>query len=188
MKVCVVGSAQVGKTSLIRRFVSGQFDEAYLATVGANISKATLEVKLPGGPDPWQVVLMVWDIAGDKTITQLLQESYFRQASAVLAVADLTRPDSFEEMDGWVGAVRAVAGEIPVVLAGNKLDLVEFYDLDWSPLASTAARFGAPLLPTSAKTADNVQVAFSTIARLGLARDLQATPPPTRAPSPAAMG
>ena len=175
MKVCVVGTARVGKSSLIRRFVSDTFNEGYAPTVGAEISKATLDVKLPGGPDPWQVVLMVWDIMGNRNITDLVRESYFRQASGVLAVADLTRPETFDEMDGWVGAVREIAGDVPVAIAGNKLDTVDFRDLDWSPLASTATRFSAPLLPTSAKTGDNVQVAFSMIARLGLAREIAGT-------------
>jgi len=178
MKVCVVGTTRVGKSSLIRRFASGVFHDAYVPTVGADISKATLDVKLPGSAEPWQVVLMVWDIVGDKHITDLVQEAYFRQASGVLAVADLTRPETFEEMNGWVGAVREIAGDVPVVIAGNKLDTVDFRDLDWSPLASTATRFSAPLLPTSAKTGDNVQVAFSMVARLGLARDLAGTRPP----------
>jgi GTPase SAR1 family protein len=82
-------------------------------------------------------------------------------------------------MDGWVGAVREVAGDVPVVIAGNKLDVVDFRDLDWSPLASTATRFSAPLLPTSAKTGDNVQVGFSMIARLGIARDMAGTRRPS---------
>jgi Ras-related protein Rab-6A len=187
MKVCVVGASKVGKSSLIRRFVYNEFDETYYFTIGANISKAVLDVSLPGSENPWQVVLMLWDIMGEKTYMDLLKEAYFKQASGVIAVADLSRPETFVDTNVWIRGVRAVAGDIPVVLLGNKLDLVDFRELDWSPLAAASAQYAAPLLPTSAKEGNNVQVAFSTIARVALTRELKnqtATTPRPPAPAP----
>jgi len=183
MKVCVVGTARVGKSSLIRRFVYNQFDDKYLFTIGANISKTMLDVTLPGSEEPWKVILMLWDIMGEKDFMTVLKEAYFQHASGVIAVADLTRPETFPDVSEWIRGVRQVAGDVPVVMLGNKLDLVDFRELDWSPLAEASAEFSAAFLPTSAKAGNNVQVAFSMIGRLALTRMLE-----ERKAAPAPMG
>lgn len=174
MKVCVIGTARVGKTSLIRRFVYDQFDESYLVTIGATVAKTVLEVALPGSTDRRSVVLMLWDIMGEKTFMELLKEAYFKHTSGIIAVADLSRPETFADVDLWIGGAREVAGgDVPVVLLGNKLDLVDFRDLDWSPLAQSCVKFSAPFLPTSARDGKNVQVAFDMLARLALTRMME---------------
>ena len=169
IKVCVVGTPGVGKTSLTRRFVYDAFSEKYLYTVGASMSKKVLDLTLPGTDEPWSVVLIVWDIMGERSFLDLVKEAYFRGASGVIAVADLTRPETFGEFDTWIRAVKEVAGaDIPVAILGNKVDLVDFQSLDWSPLAMSAARHAAPLLPTSAKTGENVENAFQLMAKLAV--------------------
>lgn len=171
-KVCVVGGARVGKTSLIRRFVYDQFDDRYLFTIGASVSKTVVELTLPGDARRWQVSLILWDIMGEKTFGELLKEMYFRNSAGLIAVADLSRPETFPEVNDWIrGAREATHPDLPVVLLGNKLDLVDLRTLDWSPLAETCARFSAPFLPASAKAGDNVQAAFSTIAHLAVTRE-----------------
>ena len=186
MKVCVVGTARVGKSSLIRRFAYNQFDDRYLFTIGASVSKTVLDVTLPGSEEPWKVVLMLWDIMGEKDFMELLKEAYFKHAAGVVAVTDLTRPETFPDVGEWIRGVREVAGDIPVVMLGNKLHLVDFRELDWSPLAEASAEFSAAFLPTSAKTSNNVQSAFSMIGRLALTRMLESRKP--AAPEAAAMG
>jgi len=159
----------VGKTSLTRRFVYDSFSEKYLYTVGANMSKKVLDLTSPGTHDRWSVILIVWDIMGERTFLDLVKEAYFRGASGVIAVADLTRPETFGEFDTWIRAVKEVAGaDIPVAILANKVDLVDFQSLDWSPLAMSAAHHSAPLLPTSAKTGENVENAFLLIGQLAL--------------------
>jgi len=175
MKVCVVGTARVGKSSLIRRYVYNSFDEKYLFTIGASVSKTLVEIEMPGSTERTKVTLMLWDIMGEKNFLDLIKEAYFKHAVGIIAVADLTRPETFGDTGTWIGAVREVAGDdIPVVLVGNKFDLVEFRLLDWSPLAEASAKFSAPFLPTSAREGRNVETAFSTIARLALVNELRA--------------
>ncbi len=174
IKVCMVGVSEVGKSSLIRRFVYDEFDDRYVYTLGAKVSKKVLDLIPPGGSETWHVILTLWDIMGDRVLVDLVKDAYFMGASGVIAVADLTRPETFPEVDLWIGAVKEIAGrDTPVVLLGNKLDLVNFRDLDWSPLAGTAAAHSAPLLPTSARSGANVETAFSTIARLALVNQLK---------------
>src|SRR5256885_12674494 len=64
VKVCLVGEGAVGKTCLIRRFIQDQFDDRYISTLGAKVSKKEIKVDGPnGGMD---VDMTIWDIMGEK--------------------------------------------------------------------------------------------------------------------------
>jgi nucleoside-triphosphatase THEP1 len=58
-KVCMVGTSGVGKTSLVAKFVHSIFSDKYLTAVGVKIDKKTVTV------DGNEVMLMIWDLAGD---------------------------------------------------------------------------------------------------------------------------
>jgi len=79
LKICLVGDEGVGKTSLIRRFVTGQFDDAYIRTLGAVVSKKSVEVR-NGRGSPSQVDMVILDIIGRRTFMQLFQDAYFSGA------------------------------------------------------------------------------------------------------------
>jgi len=66
MKVCLVGEAAVGKTSLIRRFVLDDFDDKYIQTLGTKVSKKELTVAIPDGSGNMKVDMTIWDIMGQK--------------------------------------------------------------------------------------------------------------------------
>jgi len=83
-KVCMIGTSGVGKTSLVVKFVHSIFSEKYLTTVGVKIDKKTVAV------DGNEIMLMIWDLAGDDDY-QRLQTSYLRGTSGYLLVADGTR-------------------------------------------------------------------------------------------------
>ena len=170
MKVCVVGTSRAGKTALVHRLVHDDFGNAPRPETAARVSRALLPVRAPWSGETWNVSFHLWDIVGDTRDPDVIG-TYLRQASALVVVADLTHPEAFEDVDLWIDGVREVAGTVPVAILGNKLDLVDFGDLDWSPLAMASARFSAPLLPTSAKRGDNVRAAFVTVAEMGLARE-----------------
>src|SRR5437879_12038758 len=90
-KICLVGEEGVGKTSLIHRFVSGAFDESYIRTLGAVVSKKTVALGTLHGR-PVQVDMMILDITGKSTFLPLSKEAYFHGATGVLAVFRVTRP------------------------------------------------------------------------------------------------
>ena len=161
LKICLVGEARVGKSSLARRFVYNEFDERYLPTLGTNVSRKDIAVDTPKGPV--QVVLTVWDIMGEPTFRDLLKDAYFAEVQGALAVADLTRPETVEALPDWISAVESVSGKVPVVILGNKSDLP----------AAPGAREALEALArsnvvehhvTSAKSGDGVNKAFATLA------------------------
>src|SRR5436189_2422343 len=111
-KVCLVGEAAVGKTSLIRRFVQDEFDDRYITTLGAKVSKREMAFETPDRTKI-HMDMTVWDIMGEKGFRDLLKEAFFHGAKGVLAVADLTRRRTLDDLDDWIDSVEQVVGKVP---------------------------------------------------------------------------
>ncbi len=75
-KICLVGEKAVGKTSLIRRYVLDQFDDDYIRTIGAKVSKKTMRVTLPERKASVDITMAIWDIIGHMGFRQLLADVY----------------------------------------------------------------------------------------------------------------
>ncbi len=153
----------MGKTSLIRRFVKNEFDDHYISTFGAKVSKKELELQGPHGAFP--VVLNLWDIMGMKSLRELLWEAYFYGVQGILAVCDLTRPATLTGLYSWISTIQNDNNDVPVVLLGNKVDLMEDNDAWQGPLVAFGDNYRCPYLATSAKTGVNVEQTFLEICK-----------------------
>jgi small GTP-binding protein len=162
VKVCLAGEPMVGKTSLIRRYVLDEYDDRYIATLGAKVTKKELEAK---DPDKGRVAvtMILWDIWGNKNVRELLKDAYYHGAHGIIAVCDVTRPETMSELDGWAQAIRSVAGDIPVCLLANKVDLAPDRLLKDAEVHSFASERGWPVYSTSAKTGQHVEESFGAI-------------------------
>jgi len=156
IKLCLLGDGAVGKTSLVRRYVYDVFDDKYLMSFGTKVSKKSMDV------DGSEMDLMIWDILGQKT-HESLHAAYYRGAAGALAVCDFTRPETMKNLKSWLGSFRSVVGEMPVILLGNKSDLERRFTL--KELESFGDSVGCPVLETSAKTGQNVELAFSEMGK-----------------------
>ncbi len=165
-KVCLVGEIAVGKTSLVRRYTVGSFNERYTTTLGINLSKKVIDFPTSHGEPPTRLELIVFDIMGQRNLRGLLTESYFKGARGLLAVCDVTRRETLEELPNWIDMANEVAGRMPVVIASNKVDLVGDSRFDGSDVSQVARTYEGEWLTTSAKTGTNVEEAFR---RLGVA-------------------
>jgi small GTP-binding protein len=173
VKICLVGEGAVGKTCLIRRFIQDQFDDRYISTLGAKVSKKEIQVTGPdGGAD---VDMTIWDIMGEKGFRELLKEAYFHGAQGVLAVCDLTRKETLDDLDEWVAAVVKVTGNVPIEFLANKADLKNERTITEDQIREAAESYHAPFLLTSAKTGQNVEEAFVELAKTIAERTPQAT-------------
>lgn len=163
IKICLVGEEAVGKTSLIRRFVTGLYDDNYLRTLGAVVSKKHVELKL--GPDvKLGVDMTVLDIMGRKSFLDLFKEAYFKGAKGILAVFDLTRRWSLEGLAGWIEGVREIVGDIPAFVLANKADLTDQYAVTEKDIEKFTEAHSLPVYYTSARTGQNVNEAFTDLA------------------------
>ncbi len=164
VKICLVGEGAVGKTCLIRRFIQDQFDDRYISTLGAKVSKKEIKVDGPnGGMD---IDMTIWDIMGEKGFRELLKEAYFHGAQGVLAVCDVTRRETLADLEEWVAAVVKVTGNVPIEFLANKADLKDQTVVTRADVQSSAQSHGAPFLFTSAKTGENVEAAFAKLAQM----------------------
>ena len=163
-KICLVGEEGVGKTSLIHRFVSGAFDESYIRTLGAVVSKKSVALGSMAGR-PVQVDMMILDIMGKRTFLQLFKEAYFHGAKGVLAVFDMTRAQSLRDLAKWIDGVRDSVGPIPTYALGNKTDLTQRREVTPEEASSILRSYECPILYTSAKTGENVEQAFQGLAK-----------------------
>jgi len=166
-KVCVIGDFAVGKTSVVERFVTNQFSEKYLSTVGVKID--TKEIDLPALGIVHKLV--IWDVAGADEFGPK-EIAYLRGASGFIYVADGTRPDTLTAIEHLHSQITGEYGAAPIVLLINKRDLVHDWTVSDEYLDALGKSYGN-VYRTSAKTGDNVEQAIARLAELIIDSDMR---------------
>ncbi|KAG0430229.1 hypothetical protein HPB47_022866 [Ixodes persulcatus] len=116
-KLVLLGESAVGKSSLVLRFVKGQFHEYQESTIGAAFLTQTVCL------DETTVKFEIWDTAGQERYHSLAP-MYYRGAQAAIVVYDITNQDTFGRAKTWVKELqRQASPSIVIALAGNKADL-----------------------------------------------------------------
>lgn len=119
MKFIIVGDIAVGKTSLLGRFINGNFNPQHNITVGLQLGDKKITV------NNRTVKLQIWDTAGQQQFKSVTR-SYYRACAAALVVFDLTRKETFRSVARWVDEVRNNSTkDVILVLVGNKADMVK---------------------------------------------------------------
>ena len=119
-KIILAGAGAVGKTTLMNRFVRGTFAGEYKATIGVDI--LTKEIIYNKENKTHQIKLQIWDIAGQE-LFRSFRKRFFSNARGCLLIFDLTVPQTLKELHTWVSDIYEIAGSIPIILIGNKVDL-----------------------------------------------------------------
>jgi small GTP-binding protein len=164
LKVCLAGEAQVGKTSIVRRFVLDQFDDHYLQTLGAKVSKKEVVIPRRSGGRVYRVAMTVWDVMGTPGIPELMREGYFYEAQGIIAVCDATRRNTLMALADWEKGLSGVCPGIPWVVLANKADLADRLEVTEADLADFVGDRSWHHLFTSAKTGKGVEEAFRALA------------------------
>jgi small GTP-binding protein len=151
-KICLLGGFAIGKTSLIRRFVTGMFSELYQTTIGVTIEKKTLRI------DDQDVTLMIWDLYGEDDF-QKMRESYLRGSSGYILVADGMRRSTLDTAEALHQLAKSTLGPVPFVLIVNKADQLKEWEIDEATLARLRHK-GWLVFTGSAKTGDGVPELF----------------------------
>jgi len=157
-KLVFVGDSNVGKTSIISRFMYDHFDENYDATIGIDFLAKTHTVKEK------TVRLQLWDTAGQERFRSLIP-SYIRDSSVAVVVYAINNPASFQAVDKWVDEVRAEREEqVIIFIVGNKTDLESSRRITINEGRNKAQNLSAHFMETSAKENDNINKLFDQIA------------------------
>lgn len=154
-KICLLGDYSVGKTSLVRRFVEGQFDDKYLSTIGVRISRRTTQRA------DRQLNLLIWDLAGAQEFNT--QSSYLVGVTAALIVCDLTRHDTLASCAKYAQQVWSINRAAPLIFVGNKVDLTSACTITEAELRANSDLLHGDYALTSAKTGQGVEAAFERL-------------------------
>ncbi|EEF45967.1 protein with unknown function [Ricinus communis] len=148
-KLVLLGDVGAGKSSLVLRFVKGQFVEFQESTIGAAFFSQTLAV------NDATVKFEIWDTAGQERYHSLAP-MYYRGAAAAIIVYDITNQASFERAKKWVQELQAQGNpNMVMALAGNKADLLDARKVATEEAQVYAQENGLFFMETSAKTATN---------------------------------
>lgn len=156
-KVVILGEGRVGKTSILLRFVRGEYADNQQSTLQASY----LDKKITTNGQ--QSSLSIWDTAGQERF-HALGPIYYRDADGALLVYDITSHESFVKVRTWVRELRSIVGnDISIVIAGNKVDLQSRRAVNEAEALEYAKSVGAAHIYTSAKANTGLEEVFSQL-------------------------
>jgi len=131
VKCLVLGAANAGKTSLLRRFFHNTFENSRVPTLGSDFYSSKVDEA------DVSLFVHVWDTPGreriapnNKASTTSLGAGFFENADAILLVYDMTSSTSFTQLLKWFSDLRLMTlkdgtnvGQLPILLVANKMDL-----------------------------------------------------------------
>ena len=164
LKSIVVGDVGVGKAALTNQFSKGFFTEDYKITIGVDYHVKTISIDTSEGPIKCK--LQLWDTGGQERFSSI-RPMYYRGSLGTILVFDLTNSASFEHLPQWIEEIRAnIKTDIPVLLVGNKSDLIDQRAVSIEEISKFANDFNLYYMETSAKTGDGVGDCFYILACL----------------------
>ncbi|KAL2914316.1 Ras GTPase tem1 [Polyrhizophydium stewartii] len=173
IKVGMVGDSQIGKTSLMVKYVEGSFDEDYIQTLGVNFMEKTIAIRNT------EITFSIWDLGGQREFINMLP-LVCNDAIAILFMFDLSRKSTLNSVKEWYRQARGFNKTAIPFLIGTKYDyFAAFPREEQEELTKQARRFAkamrAPLIFCSTSHSINVQKIFKIV--LSKAFDLRCTIP-----------
>merc|ERR1712164_144988 len=117
-KCLLVGDGGVGKTTFVKRHVTGEFEKKYVATIGVEVHP------LPFDTGRGRICYNVWDTAGQEKFGGL-RDGYYIQGQCAIIMFDVTGRITYKNVPVWYRDLMRVCENIPIVLVGNKVDVKE---------------------------------------------------------------
>merc|ERR1711998_641503 len=117
-KCLLVGDGGVGKTTFVKRHVTGEFEKKYVATIGVEVNP------LPFDTNRGRICFNVWDTAGQEKFGGL-RDGYYIQGQCAIIMFDVTGRITYKNVPVWYRDLMRVCENIPIVLVGNKVDVKE---------------------------------------------------------------
>ena len=154
LKVVVVGDSGVGKTNIIKRFISNKFIANSKATVGAEFTNKSYRI------NDRVFKIEIWDTAGRERYKSITA-AYYKGAKGALVVYDTTQKESYDNIDGWMLEIKDKGSkDMKIMIIGNKIDLVNERKISTKEALEKAKIMNTPMMETSALNATNIKEAF----------------------------
>ncbi len=160
LKVIILGSTQVGKTSILNRYFNNNFKGNMLSTIGIDFK--TKYIKF----EEQKIKFNYIDTAGQEKF-KAISSNYLKGANGALLVFDITQKDTFDLINYWIDIIKDSNGSnIAKILFGNKSDLSDSREVTKEDAESMANELDCLYIEGSAKTGENVQEAFDELSRM----------------------
>ena len=115
-KLILVGDGGVGKTTFVKRHLTGEFEKKYVATLGVEVHPLGFHTNR--GP----IKFNVWDTAGQEKFGGL-RDGYYIQGQCDIIMFDVTSRITYKNVPNWHRDLTRVCENIPIVLCGNKVEI-----------------------------------------------------------------
>ena len=156
-KIVLIGDTSVGKTNILSKYLSNEFDPDSKATVGVEFG--TKDFKIENNI----VKVQIWDTAGQERYRSITN-AYYKGAKGSLLVYDITNPKTFESLDKWLSDLKTNGEEkISIILVGNKTDLEDQRKITIEQGKEKAEFYKLAFIETSALNGNNIEKAFSEL-------------------------
>ncbi|CAM8886884.1 hypothetical protein QQ045_024852 [Rhodiola kirilowii] len=156
-KIVLIGDSGVGKSNILSRFTGNEFCLDSKSTIGVEFATRTLQV------EGKTVKAQIWDTAGQERY-RAITSAYYRGAVGAVLVYDITKRQTFDNIQRWLRELRGHAdANLVIMLAGNKSDLSHLRAVNSEDAQQMGERENLSFIETSALEATNVENAFQTL-------------------------
>ena len=157
IKTLLIGSANVGKSSIMNQFSEQKFTEDTLNTIGIDLKVKTIHFKNK------RFRIQLWDTAGHERFNSITS-SYYRGADCVLVVFALNHKQTFQDLLFWFGELEKYTSNILFYLIGNKSDLVDEKQITTREIETFITTYKIDnYIETSAKLNSNIDSLFKDV-------------------------
>ena len=157
-KILLLGDSSVGKSCLLKRYTDNTFLDIHISTIGLDYKLK--EVKLKDGKT---VKVQIWDTAGQDRF-RAITKNYYKGAQGIALIYDITNQITFENVRKWIDQIKEeVSEKVPIILVGNKIDIVERRVIKKEDGESMAKEYGLLFSECSAKTGENIDSTFNQL-------------------------
>ncbi len=157
IKILLVGDSGVGKSNILTRYAQDEFNQDSKATIGIELHNKAFKI------NDQYIKVHIWDTAGQERYKSITA-AYYKGAKGAMIVYDITRPETFNNVDKWFNEIREMGEKnVQLLLAGNKSDLKHLRAVENSKAIEKAETLGIGVIETSALDSSNVDEAFKRL-------------------------
>ena len=161
IKIGLLGDPPVGKTCILNSFISGTFEEFKMTNEGDYKAKKIIEIK-----NGKKINVIVYDTAGNERFRSISLQQ-IRSVHGIILIFDLTRKNTFNNIDGWMKTIEDNFDKPNIVLFGNKADIDKSkWKITEEEVENLAQQYNLKYFETSAKTNMNINEGFNYIVNI----------------------
>lgn len=162
IKCLLIGSSGVGKSSILERYVSNNFNQHFITTIGVDYKFKDILI------DNYKIKLQLWDTASQERF-RCITSNYYRNSHIIVICFDITDYHSFNELDYWIeDAKRYITEPVLMAICGTKIDLNKKRIISYEEAKNFAEYKNMNYFEISSKTGEGIDVMFKNLIKIKL--------------------